>query len=86
MNRKRSEIKKEVVIVGSQPAPQAPPVEAAPEVPEIPISFETWWVQASNKHNLKPELQESVRKHFSARGFDHWKKFDAGLRDFGFRT
>ncbi len=85
MNQKRREVKKDVTIVGETEAMQAQTVQA-PQAIDIPISFDSWWIQTMNKHELKPELREAVRKHFEARGFMDYKKFDAGLRDFGFRT
>lgn len=84
MNQKRKEIKKDFTVVGQEPSRQAEK-PSAPEAPYIPMSFDTWWIQAQSKYKFKQELKEAVRKHFAARGFlDDSRKFDKGLIDFGY--
>lgn len=53
---------------------------------DIPLSFDAWWLQIQSEHKLRPELKNSVKRHFEAKGFLDSKKFNDGLRDFGFRT
>jgi hypothetical protein len=86
MNQKRRENRQSVTIVGETKAQPAQIVSGSPQPIDIPISFDAWWIQTQSKHKLKPELREAVLKHFEARGFMDYKKFDLGLRDFGFRT
>lgn len=76
----------EVIVVG-QEAPeqvQAPRPAAVPA--QIPITFDAWWIQTAGKYGLKQDLKQSVKRHFEARGYMNYRKFNAGLRDFGFRT
>ena len=90
--KRKEEEKKDFVVVEAQPAnessPQPPTVRATTPTPQaaIPISFDRWWIQTQNKYNFRPALKKAVRKHFEARGFMDYRKFDAGLRDFGFNT
>jgi len=87
MNQKRKEEAKEFVVVSEDASPA--PVAQAPvaaKTPDIPISFDRWWLQTQSKYKFKPSLKVAVKKHFEARGFMHYKKFNDGLRDFGFRT
>jgi hypothetical protein len=86
MSQKRKEIKKDFTVVGQQAQPAAQAVEQKPKNLDIPISFDAWWIQVQNKYKFSPNLRDAVRKHFEARGFMDYKKFNDGLRDFGFRT
>lgn len=86
MNQKRKEIKKDFTLVAENKAQPIQTVAQSPQEIDIPVSFDTWWIQTQNKYKLKPELRDAVLKHFESRGFMDYKKFDAGLRDFGFRT
>lgn len=86
MNQKRKEIKKDFLVVGEEPAQQNE-VEAIPVPTHIPVSFDAWWLQTQSKYKLRPELKEAVKRHFASRGFlDDSRKFDKGLRDFGYNT
>lgn len=83
MNQKRKETKKDLSIVGekAQDVAKSPAVEAS----FAPMSYDAWWLQAQQKYNFKPELKESVKKHFEAKGFiNDSRKFNDGLKDFGF--
>jgi hypothetical protein len=72
---------KEIRIVGQQePIVKAePPAEIKSE-----ITFDQWWIMVLGAKKLKSELKTAIRKHFEARGFMQSKKFDDGLKDFGF--
>lgn len=83
MSQKRKEIRQEVIIVADKSESQNVPEMT---IPTIQIPFESWWIQTQNRLNLKPDLQESVKKHFQARGFMDSKDFNGGLRDFGFKV
>lgn len=86
MNNKRKNITKDFTVVGEQEVKDQS-VKSAPEALYTPMSFDTWWIQIQSKHKFKPELKESMRKHFTARGFiNDSRKFDQGLRDFGYNT
>jgi hypothetical protein len=92
MNKPKEE-KKEFTIVepkSDKPAVQVsrqrPQSNARPQAPSVPITFDAWWLRTQNKYKFKPELKKAVQRHFEARGFTDYTKFDAGLRDFGFRT
>lgn len=83
MNQKRQNAKMDLSIVGeqAQEVVQAPAVEAS----FAQVSYDAWWLQAQQKYNFKPELKESVKKHFEAKGFiNDSRKFNDGLKDFGF--
>jgi len=85
---KQKETQKEVTIVGPK-AESARPRQTSvtrPQAPQIPITFDAWWLRTQNKYKFKPALKNAVKRHFEARGFMDYTKFDAGLRDFGFRT
>jgi hypothetical protein len=85
MNQKRKEIKKDFSVIGEEPTQQAG-IEVV-EATHVPMSFDAWWLQTQSKYKLKPELKEAVRKHFASRGFlNDSRKFDKGLRDFGYNT
>ena len=85
MSQKRKEIKKEFTIVG-ETSTMSSQVQESPQELGIPISFDVWWIQAQNKYKLSPNLRDSVKKHFEARGFMNYKTFNEGLRDFGFNV
>ena len=53
---------------------------------KIQLDFDSWWLITQNRLKLKPELKESVKKHFLARGFMAQNDFDAGLIDFGIKS
>lgn len=82
----KKEAQQEVIVVGQEPV--AAPVEAprAAKPVQVAITFDAWWIQTAGKYNLKQDLKQSIKRHFEARGFMNYKKFNAGLRDFGFRT
>jgi hypothetical protein len=84
MNQKKKDLKQEFTLVGEE----SPSIEIsqAPQSIDVPISFDAWWLQTQGKYKFKPELKEAVRRHFEARGFTDYKNYNAGLRDFGFRT
>lgn len=85
MNSKRKEQKQEVMIVGQErQMPRMAPT--SPAQIDVPISFDAWWLQIQSKYKFKPELKASVQRHFESKGFMDYKKFNQGLRDFGFRT
>jgi hypothetical protein len=84
-NQKRRQAKQEVTIVGDEQEAPAAPAPAAKPI-QVPISFDAWWLQMETKYKFKPELKMSVQRHFQARGFMDYKKFNQGLREFGFRT
>lgn len=66
-------------------APSDEPI--APEQPapkKAKISFDQWWLNIQNELGLKPQLKESVRKHFEVKGYLANGNFDEGLADFGF--
>ncbi len=86
MNERKSRKQEEVTIVGEKEIKVAPTAPKTPVTPKIPISFDAWWIQVAGKYNLNQDLKTSVKRHFEARGFMDYKKFDSGLRDFGFRT
>jgi hypothetical protein len=86
MNQKRKEESKEFTVVSNSAPVQAVQTQVAAQTPDIPISFDRWWLQTQSKYNFKPSLKIAVKKHFEARGFMDYKKFNAGLRDFGFGT
>jgi hypothetical protein len=86
MNEKRKEAAKEFVVVSNVEPLPAPSAPVAAQTPDIPISFDRWWLQTQSKYKFKPHLKTAVKKHFEARGFMHYKKFNAGLRDFGFNV
>jgi hypothetical protein len=92
MNKPKEEKKEFTVVEPKSDKPivqvsrQRPQSNARPAAPAVPITFDAWWLQTQNKYNFKPELKKSIQRHFEARGFMEYQKFDAGLRDFGFRT
>jgi hypothetical protein len=86
MNAKRTETAKEFTVIGEEPIVHKAPVAAKPSGVDIPISFDRWWLQTQSKYKFKPALKSAVKKHFEARGFMNYKKFNEGLRDFGFKT
>jgi hypothetical protein len=86
MNSKRKEDIKEFTVVSNEDIAPAASAPVAAQSPVIPISFDRWWLQTQSKYKFKPELKTAVRKHFEARGFMDYTKFNDGLRDFGFRT
>ncbi|MGH7241309.1 MAG: hypothetical protein ACREGB_03370 [Candidatus Saccharimonadales bacterium] len=47
------------------------------------LSFDAWWAQAQQNYKLKPELQNTLKRHFESRGFMASQEFDKGLKDFG---
>jgi len=82
---KKSQKPKEVTVVGQKTSAQIT-APVTPVAVSIPISFDDWWLQTQGKYNFRPELKASVRKHFESRGFMDYRKFNEGLRDFGYRT
>jgi hypothetical protein len=85
MNSKRKGMVDEVIVVGQEDAaPERAPVTPAPV--SIPISFDAWWIRTATKYNLNQDLKAAIKRHFESRGFMDYKKFDQGLKDFGFRT
>ena len=86
MNKARKEIKRDVEIVGEQKqVAMAKP--SAPEAMHIAVSFDDWWLQTAQKYKFKPELKESVKKHFEAKGYiSDSRKYNEGLRNFGFNV
>lgn len=86
MNSRRSKKPQEVIVVGQQEANTAVKAPSTPAPIQVPISFDAWWLQVQSKHKLRPELKASIQRHFESKGFMDYKKFDSGLRDFGFRT
>lgn len=81
----KTKTKDDVIVVGKESdAPATAPKASAPV--QVPISFDAWWIQAAGKYGLNQDLKQSVKRHFEARGFMEYKKFNQGLRDFGFRT
>ena len=86
MNRARREIKKDVEIVGEHKEMKAQKPEA-PAAIHINVSFDDWWLQAQQQYKFKPELKESVKRHFEAKGFlSDSRKYNEGLRNFGFNV
>lgn len=83
MNQRRKEIKQGFTVVGESSAPSIESVIVSQQ-PDIPISFDNWWLQTQSKYKFKSELKMAVQKHFEARGFTDYKKFNDGLRDFGY--
>lgn len=82
---KRKEQKKDFTVVGQEVKQQQPTAQVQPK--EVPMTFDEWWLQTQQKLKLKPELKLAMRKHFEARGFiNDSKKFNDGLKDFGFKA
>jgi hypothetical protein len=91
LNPKRREEKKEFTVVAphEDSKPTAPPSVRSTKAPApsaVPTTFDGWWIQTQNKYNFKPALKKAVKKHFEARGFTDHRRFNEGLRDFGFNT
>lgn len=85
MAQKKTMPKKEFTLAGEET--RQPVQSTSKRMPvDVPVSFDNWWLKIQGKYNLRPELKTSIRKHFESRGFMDYKKFDQGLRDFGFRT
>jgi hypothetical protein len=80
---KRDAEQTEVTVIGMDDgqtsAQQAPlPARAKPT-----MTFNSFWLLAQRKYNLKPSLKDPVYKHMRARGFLATGDFHAGLKDFG---
>lgn len=86
MNSKRRGTKEEVIVVGGDEDAVQEQAPVTPAPVQIPISFDAWWIRTASKYSLNQDLKASVKRHFESRGFMDYKKFDQGLRDFGFRT
>lgn len=80
----KKEDQQEVTVIGKQEATKAPTAPRSPVTPKVPITFDAWWIQVAGKNGLSQDLKNSVKRHFQARGFMEYSKFDKGLRDFGF--
>lgn len=69
------------LIIAGQEALEAPVEYIAPL--RLNLDFDSWWMLTQQRLKLRPELKESIKKHFAARGFLARNDFDAGLLDFG---
>ena len=72
------------LIIAGRETPKAPAPYVEPL--RIQIDFDSWWMLTQQRLRLRPELKESIKKHFGSRGFLVSKDFDAGLQDFGIKT
>ncbi len=82
---KRKDGQPELIIVGEEKAQQQPAAEL-PKPARIPMTFDAWWLLAQQKHKLRPELKQAVKKHLESRGYMAEENYDEGLRDFGIKT
>lgn len=48
------------------------------------LNFDAWFAKVSTERNFNPSLKEALKLHFQANGFMENKKFDEGLKHFGF--
>ncbi len=47
-------------------------------------NFDQWWLKVQRKNDFKPALKEALAIHFKRKGYMDSKKFDEGLKDFGY--
>ena len=53
--------------------------------PQLPqLSFDAWFTKTASERKFSPSLKEALKLHFEAKGFMKEKRFDEGLKDFGF--
>lgn len=48
------------------------------------LSFDAWFSKTASERSFSPSLKEALKLHFESNGFMQNKKFDEGLKHFGF--
>ena len=48
------------------------------------LSFDAWFTKTASERKFSPSLKEALKLHFEVKGFMKEKRFDEGLKDFGF--
>jgi hypothetical protein len=52
--------------------------------PMLQLNFDAWFTKVANERKFNSNLKEALKLHFEVNGFMENKKFDEGLKHFGF--